>query len=96
MVQNKTESSITLQWSPPDSDRPVPIKGYLVERRKVGTQMWQRCNATETITSTQVTISSFTEESSFQFRISAINDYGQSPYLEVPGSFYLGKTESNV
>ncbi|XP_051260277.1 obscurin isoform X12 [Dicentrarchus labrax] len=89
VVQSKTESSITIQWSPPDSDRPVPIKGYIVERRKVGTQTWQRCNAGETIVSTEITICHFTEEASYQFRISAMNDFGQSSYLEVPGSFYL-------
>ncbi|XP_061695247.1 obscurin isoform X3 [Syngnathoides biaculeatus] len=92
VVQNKTDSSITLQWSPPDSDRPVPVKGYIVERRKVGTQTWQRCNAGETILSTEITICNFTEEATFQFRISAINDFGQSDYLEVPGSFYLEPT----
>ncbi|KAL3988587.1 [heparan sulfate]-glucosamine 3-sulfotransferase 6 [Sarotherodon galilaeus] len=92
VVQNKTEASITIQWSPPDSDRPVPIKGYVVERRKVGTQMWQRCNAEETIVATEFTICNFTEEASYQFRISAINDFGQSAYLEVPGTFYLEPT----
>ncbi|KAM3849153.1 LOW QUALITY PROTEIN: obscurin-like [Diretmus argenteus] len=89
VVQNKTGTSITLQWSPPDSDRPVPIKSYIVDRRKVGTQTWQRCNATETIVLTVLTLCNFTEEASYQFRISAINDFGQSSYLEVPGSFYL-------
>ncbi|XP_065810254.1 obscurin isoform X2 [Labrus bergylta] len=89
VVQNKTDSSITLQWSPPDSDRPVPIKGYIVERRKVGTQTWQRCSVGESLVSTEITISKFTEEASYQFRISAMNDFGQSAYLEVPGSFYL-------
>ncbi|XP_041658846.1 obscurin isoform X22 [Cheilinus undulatus] len=89
VVQNKTDSSITLQWSPPDSDRPVPIKGYIVERRKVGTQTWQRCTTGERFVSTEITISNFSEEASYQFRISAMNDFGQSPYLEVPGSFYL-------
>ncbi|XP_030258913.1 obscurin isoform X7 [Sparus aurata] len=89
VVQNKTDSSLTIQWSPPDSDRPVPIKGYIVERRKVGTQTWQRCNAGETLLSTEITICNFTEEASYQFRISAMNDFGQSPYLDVPGSFYL-------
>ncbi|KAM4605629.1 obscurin [Polymixia lowei] len=92
VVQNKTDSSITLLWSPPDTDRPVPIKGYVVERRKVGAQTWQRCNATETIVATEITICNFTEEASYQFRISATNSFGQSPYLEVPGSFYLEPT----
>ncbi|XP_008304383.1 obscurin-like, partial [Stegastes partitus] len=89
VVQNKTDSSISIQWSPPDSDRPVPIKGYIVEKRKIGTQTWQRCNAGENIISTEITVFNFTEEATYQFRISATNDFGQSPYLEVPGSFYL-------
>ncbi|XP_069548288.1 obscurin isoform X16 [Brachyistius frenatus] len=92
VVQKKTDSTITIKWSPPDSDRPVPIKGYSVERRKVGNQTWQRCNPGETIVSTEITISNFIEEASYQFRISAMNDFGQSPYLEVPGSFYLEPT----
>ncbi|XP_043991331.1 obscurin isoform X24 [Gambusia affinis] len=92
VVQNKTDSSITIHWSPPDSDRPVPIKGYIVERRKVGASTWQRCNAGEILTTTEITISSFAEEASYQFRISATNDFGQSPFLEVPGSFYLEPT----
>lgn len=96
MVQNKTESSITIQWSPPDSDRPVPIKGYIVDRRKVGTKTWQRCNAGEAIDTTEITISNFTEEASYQFRVCAINAFGQSPYLDVPGSFYLGQTDISV
>ncbi|RVE61721.1 hypothetical protein OJAV_G00176100 [Oryzias javanicus] len=91
-VQIKTDSSITFRWSPPDSDRPVPIKGYIMERRKVGASTWQRCNAGELIVTTEISISNFTEESSYQFRISAVNDFGQSPYLEVPGSFYLEPT----
>ncbi|XP_055084469.1 LOW QUALITY PROTEIN: obscurin-like [Periophthalmus magnuspinnatus] len=89
VVQNKTESSITFQWSPPDSDRPVPIKGYIIEKRKIGVQQWQRCNPGELVNITEFTISNFTEEATYQFRISAVNDFGQSPYMEVPGSFYL-------
>nr|XP_040027511.1 obscurin isoform X10 [Gasterosteus aculeatus aculeatus] len=89
VVQNKTDSSVTIRWSPPDSERPVPIKGYIVEKRKIGTQTWQRCNAGETIVSTEVTVCSFTEEATYQFRISAMNDFGQSPHLDVPGTFYL-------
>ncbi|XP_064848045.1 obscurin-like [Oncorhynchus masou masou] len=89
VVRSKTDSSITLHWSPPDSDRPVPIKGYMVERRKVGAQTWQRCNGMEVSPFTEITIQNITEEASYQFRISAVNDYGQSQHMEVPGTFYL-------
>ncbi|KAG1944397.1 obscurin-like protein [Pimephales promelas] len=92
-VQNKTDSSITLCWSPPDSERPVPITGYFLERRKVGAQSWVKVTST-TVTRTEYTFSEITEEASYQFRISAVNDFGQSAYLEVPGTFYLEPTAS--
>ncbi|XP_063074266.1 obscurin isoform X13 [Engraulis encrasicolus] len=89
VVRNKTDSSITLCWSPPESDRPVPIKGYLIERRKVGgTQTWVKCNAMSPVPHSHYTVNTV-EEGSFQFRISAVNDYGQSSCLEVPGTFLL-------
>ncbi|XP_056306279.1 obscurin isoform X21 [Danio aesculapii] len=93
IVQNKTDSSITLCWSPPDSERPVPITGYIVERRKVGTQTWVKVTTT-TVSTTKYTITEVLEETSYQFRISAVNDFGQSAYLEVPGTFYLEPTAS--
>ncbi|XP_067234423.1 obscurin isoform X4 [Chanodichthys erythropterus] len=92
-VRDKTDSSITLCWSPPDSERPVPINGYILERRKVGAQTWIKVTST-TVSSTEYTISEITEEASYQFRISAVNDFGQSAYLEVPGTFYLEPTAS--
>ncbi|XP_052398062.1 obscurin-like isoform X50 [Carassius gibelio] len=93
VVRNKTDSSITLCWSPPDSERPVPITGYIIERRKVGAQTWIKVTST-TVFSTEYTISEIPEEASYQFRISAVNDFGQSAYLDVPGTFYLEPTAS--
>ncbi|XP_047667394.1 obscurin isoform X5 [Tachysurus fulvidraco] len=94
IVLNKTDNSITLSWSRPDSERPVPINGYVVERRKVGAQTWVRVTGMELVSTSQYTISNITEESSYQFRISSVNDFGQSAYLEVPGTFYLEPTAS--
>uniref|UniRef100_A0A8B9GRG2 Obscurin, cytoskeletal calmodulin and titin-interacting RhoGEF b n=1 Tax=Astyanax mexicanus TaxID=7994 RepID=A0A8B9GRG2_ASTMX len=94
VVRNKTDSSITLRWSRPESERPVPINGYYVERRKVGAQTWVKVNGVDVVTSTEYTISTITEEGSYQFRISAVNDFGQSAFLEVPGTFYLEPTAS--
>lgn len=68
----------------------------MVDRRKVGTQTWQRCNAGEPVETTEITISNFTEEASYQFRVCAINAFGQSPFLDVPGSFYLGQTDNTL
>ncbi|KAL1780039.1 obscurin isoform X2, partial [Sigmodon hispidus] len=90
MVKAKTESSVTLSWSaPPHGDRPVTIDGYVVEKRKLGAYAWSRCHEAEWLLTTEFTVAGVAEEEDFQFRVSAINHFGQSPYLEFPGTIHL-------
>nr|XP_023671298.1 obscurin [Paramormyrops kingsleyae] len=89
VVRDKTNFSLMLCWSPPETDRPVPIAGYMVDRRKVGSQSWVRCTTAGAIPSTQFMVSDLPEEAAYQFRVIAVNDFGQSPSLEVPGTFFL-------
>lgn len=58
----------------------------------MGAQTWVKVTSTS-VSSTKYTISDISEEASYQFRISAVNDFGQSAYLEVPGTFYLGEKD---
>ena len=37
-----TEDSITLQWEPPLKDGGKPIKGYILEKREVGSKRWTK------------------------------------------------------
>ncbi|XP_062424696.1 obscurin isoform X3 [Rhea pennata] len=88
VVKNKTETSVTLAWSPPKIDRPLPIDGYIVERKKLTGFTWVRCHESPVPVS-EFTVSNLSEEDDYQFRVSAVNTYGQSPYLEFPGSIHL-------
>ncbi|XP_066483103.1 obscurin isoform X3 [Tiliqua scincoides] len=87
-VKNKTETSVTLAWSPPKMERPIPIDGYLVERKKLTGFSWLRCHES-LITETEFTVNNLPEEADYQFRVSAGNTYGQSDYLEFPGTLHL-------
>uniref|UniRef100_A0A663M3I2 Obscurin n=1 Tax=Athene cunicularia TaxID=194338 RepID=A0A663M3I2_ATHCN len=89
VVKNKTETSVTLSWSPPKMDRPIPIDGYIVERKKLTGFTWVRCHESH-VPVPEVTVSNLLEEADYQFRVCAVNAYGQSPYLEFPGSMHLG------
>ncbi|PKK31957.1 obscurin, cytoskeletal calmodulin and titin-interacting RhoGEF, transcript variant X11 [Columba livia] len=88
VVKNKTETSVTLAWSPPKTDRPIPIDGYVVERKKLTGFTWVRCHESH-VPVPEFTVSDLSEEADYQFRVSAVNAYGQSPYLEFPGSMHL-------
>ncbi|XP_012497135.1 PREDICTED: obscurin-like, partial [Propithecus coquereli] len=90
VVKTRTESSVTLGWSPPAyGDRPVTIDGYLVEKKRLGTYTWSRCHEAEWVATPELTVAGVAEEGDFQFRVSAINSFGQSPYLEFPGTVHL-------
>ncbi|XP_030171159.1 obscurin isoform X29 [Lynx canadensis] len=90
VVKGRTECSVTLAWSPPPhGDRPVPIDGYLVEKKRLGAYTWSRCHEAELVAERELTVASMAEEGDFQFRVSAVNSFGQSPYLEFPGTVHL-------
>ncbi|XP_067588587.1 obscurin isoform X30 [Pseudorca crassidens] len=90
VVKARTESSVTLGWSPPPhGDRPVAIDGYLVEKKRVGTYPWSRCHEDEWVAVPELTVAGVAEEGEFQFRVSAVNSFGHSPYLEFPGTVHL-------
>lgn len=81
---------MTLAWSPPKMHRPIPIDGYVVERKKLTGFTWVRCHESH-VPVPEFTVSNLSEEADYQFRVSAVNAHGQSPYLEFPGSMHLGK-----
>ncbi|CAO2643307.1 Obscn [Lemmus lemmus] len=90
VVKAKTESSVTLSWSPPPrGEHPVIIDGYVVEKRKLGAYAWSRCHKAEWLVTTEFTVAGVAEEGDFQFRVSGVNHFGQSPYLEFPGTIHL-------
>nr|XP_060639353.1 obscurin [Anolis sagrei ordinatus] len=88
VVKNKTETSVTLAWSPPKMERPIPIDGYLVERKKMTGFTWLKCHESP-VPETEFTLSNPPEEADYYFRVSAVNSYGQSDYLEFPGTLHL-------
>uniref|UniRef100_A0A8C6S235 Obscurin n=1 Tax=Nannospalax galili TaxID=1026970 RepID=A0A8C6S235_NANGA len=90
VIKARMENSVTLSWSPPPhGDRPVAIDGYVVEKRRLGAYAWSRCHEAEWVAMLEFTVTGVAEEGDFQFRVSAINHFGQSPYLEFPGTIHL-------
>lgn len=78
-VKDKTKSSITLSWSPPDKDGGSPIKGYIVEVHDEGSPDWRRVNPADKLhSSTEITVPDLKEGKKCKFRIYAVNAAGNS------------------
>ncbi|XP_059495977.1 obscurin isoform X15 [Stegostoma tigrinum] len=89
VVRGKTETSVTLAWSLPQDVPPAPVTGYIIEKRKVGSNTWTRCHTADKIEAQEFTVDGLPEGANYQFRISSVNNFTQSTYLEVPGTFYI-------
>ncbi|XP_074642623.1 twitchin-like [Tubulanus polymorphus] len=70
-----TKTQCTLNWEPPESDGGLPITGYIVERKQVGSNRWVRVNKEPTM-DLSMTVTDVQESQEYEFRVSAQNDEG--------------------
>ncbi len=97
------DQSVDLSWSPPSSDGGSPITDYLVEYRLSSGGVWATFSDGVSTNST-TTVTGLTNDTSYDFRVSAINAIGQgSPSTEVtatPGApaqvLILSVTDTSV
>lgn len=76
-VTEVTEDSVTLEWSPPESNGGAPIIGYPIERKEPGKSQWIRVTRVEPDV-TWHTIKSLLEGRGYIFRVYAENAEGLS------------------
>lgn len=78
-VMDKTKSSITLSWTPPDKDGGSPIKGYIIEVHEDGSPDWRRVGPADKLhPSTEITVPDLKEGKKCRFRVYAVNAAGNS------------------
>uniref|UniRef100_A0A665SZZ5 Myosin binding protein C, fast type a n=1 Tax=Echeneis naucrates TaxID=173247 RepID=A0A665SZZ5_ECHNA len=71
------EDSAMIQWDAPSFDGGVPIKGYLMERKKTGSARWTKLNF-DVYESTTYEAKKMIEGVLYEMRVFAVNDIGIS------------------
>ncbi|KAF7658839.1 hypothetical protein LDENG_00006710, partial [Lucifuga dentata] len=71
------EDSATITWDPPAFDGGVPIKGYLMERKKTGSSRWTKLNF-DVYESTTYEAKRMIEGVFYEMRVFAVNGIGIS------------------
>lgn len=66
-----------MSWARPNSDGGGRIRGYLIEKKEVGTDIWQKCNYNPN-PATSCIVNNLIENRDYEFRVFAINDAGNS------------------
>ena len=80
-VDNVTNSSADLSWRKPANNGGLPITGYVIDYRVASRNFWTNATTIKADART-FTITKLMEETDYHFRVAAINDEGQSQYLE--------------
>ncbi|ESO99758.1 hypothetical protein LOTGIDRAFT_141638 [Lottia gigantea] len=75
-VEDITESSVDLKWTPPAKDGGLPIKGYTLERRDKRYGSYVKVATTKTLS---YTVENLRLGSEYFFRVLAENDEGMGP-----------------
>ncbi|XP_017274989.1 myosin binding protein Ca isoform X2 [Kryptolebias marmoratus] len=71
------EDSAMITWDPPSFDGGVPVKGYLMERKKVGSSRWTKLNF-DVYESTTYEAKKMIEGVLYEMRVFAVNSIGVS------------------
>ena len=74
-ISDITATSVTLSWTPPDSDNGSPITSYIIERKEKFGSRWTKVNQTSA-TDTKFVMENLKEGDEYEFRVSAENKAG--------------------
>ncbi|KAJ7344394.1 hypothetical protein JRQ81_000344 [Phrynocephalus forsythii] len=74
-VTDVTKDTVTITWSPPPKDGGAPVMGYIVERRKKGSNLWVPVSK-ELIQDTKCKVDGLLEDTEYEFRVIAVNRAG--------------------
>ncbi|KAK7065507.1 Immunoglobulin like [Halocaridina rubra] len=73
-ITGYSPSTCSLEWKPPANNGGRPVTGYIIEKRERGGE-WIRVNHYPT-PNTEYTVQGLTENSRYEFRVSAVNEAG--------------------
>ncbi|XP_026536662.1 immunoglobulin-like and fibronectin type III domain-containing protein 1 [Notechis scutatus] len=80
-VIDNSANGITIQWKPPRDDGGKSIQSYIIERQQVGRKTWVTLGKTSG-SSTIFTTNKVEHDTSYYFRVKAVNSLGTSEALE--------------
>jgi predicted phage tail protein len=82
VVSDVTKTSAKIKWEKPEDDGGSPIKEYEIEKMDTKTGKWVRVGKIPGTGDTAFEITGLNPGSEYKFRVTAVNDEGDSEPLE--------------
>ncbi|GFU26366.1 twitchin [Trichonephila clavipes] len=79
LVSNICKTGCELKWNPPDSDREPDLEGYFIEKLDPDSDLWI---PEALISDTEIDVSNLIPGKSYEFRVKAFNQMGESKPLQ--------------
>nr|XP_006823015.1 PREDICTED: titin-like [Saccoglossus kowalevskii] len=80
-VTETNSTSITITWTPPDSNGGSPITGYVIEKKDQYGTRWEKAHRTKVV-ETLFTVEGLKEKNEYTFRVAAENKAGVGKFSE--------------
>lgn len=92
-VENVDKTSISVTWTPPESDGGSPITNYIIEKYDLSRKKWVKTGPK--VSETTFVVNDLTDGNDYQFRVSAENKAGVGkpslPSDTIPAKLPFGK-----
>ena len=80
-VLETTPTAITVQWKPPKDNGGSKIERYVLEKKQKGSNKWSKVPGNIGPNDTQATAKNLDEGEEYEFRVTAVNENGESDPL---------------
>ncbi|TMS38626.1 hypothetical protein L596_005310 [Steinernema carpocapsae] len=87
-VSNIGPDYVTLTWLRPQNDGGGRIRGYMIEKREKGSDIWQKCTQAPSAGNT-FEIPNLVEGRTYEFRVAAVNDAGASEFADAEPHLFI-------
>jgi len=93
VTSTPTLTSLDVSWTLPLSDGGSPITDYTIEYRKIGASLWTAVSHTPS-TATTITVTGLDSDSTYEFRVAAVNANGASEWTRQLTAFAVGSVHT--
>lgn len=94
-VVSTIADTVTLRWGAPEDDGGSPVTGYALCKRDLATKLWEDVEKIPEFV-TEYTVAHLKENTKYLFRVSAVNEIGESEHIQTKEPVYIKRLHGEI